>query len=99
MEVTITNEIQLMRVIDHPFVARLYCAFQDSVAVYMAMEFLPAGDFFSYLQDSGKMHEEKVRFYSASVIAGLDAMHSLNIAYRDIKPENVVCEIVFENFH
>ena len=90
MEVTISNEIELMSLIAHPFVARLFCAFQNKASVFMAMEFLPAGDFFSFLQRSGKLSEDMARFYSASVVAGLDAMHCLSIAYRDLKPENLV---------
>lgn len=94
MESTITNEIHLMKLINHPFVAKLFCAFQDEYAVYMAMEFLPCGDFFSFLQHVGKssMSEDKVRFYSANVVAGLDALHTHSIAYRDLKPENMVMD-------
>ena len=36
------------------------------------------------------MTEDKVRFYSANVVAGLDALHAHSIAYRDLKPENMV---------
>jgi cAMP-dependent protein kinase regulator len=92
MEAAISNEIILMRRVRSPFVAKLYTAFQDDYAVHMVMEFLPCGDFFAFLQSQGKnkLTEDKARFYSANVIAGLDALHSHSIAYRDLKPENLV---------
>lgn len=86
----INNEIRLMQMINHPFIARLYSAFQDQKAVYMALELLPGGDFFTFLHRAVKLTEDMAKFYASAVVAGLDAMHGLSIAYRDLKPENLV---------
>lgn len=33
-----------------------------------------------------------VKFYAAEVLLALEYMHSLNIAYRDLKPENLMLD-------
>lgn len=88
----ITNEIILMKDLRSSFVAKLYSSFQDSRAVYMLLEYIDGGDFFSFLQRSNNIEEEVARFYTANVVAGLEAMHALDIAYRDLKPENLVMD-------
>lgn len=54
------------------------------------LELLPGGEFFNFLQSAGKLSEEKSRFYSAAVVLALGELHRNKIAYRDLKPENMV---------
>jgi serine/threonine protein kinase len=54
------------------------------------LELLPGGEFFNYLQSAGKLSEDKSRFYSAAVVLALGELHRNKIAYRDLKPENMV---------
>ena len=93
MESIIINEIQLMRMMDHPFIARLYCAFQDKCNIHMAIELLQGGDLFGLLKREGKnFSEEKAVFYSGMIVLALEAIHKEKIAYRDLKPENLVLD-------
>jgi serine/threonine protein kinase len=57
---------------------------------YFVLELLPGGEFFNYLQSAGKLSEDKSRFYSAAVVLALGELHRNKIAYRDLKPENMV---------
>lgn len=57
---------------------------------YFVLELLPGGEFFNYLQSAGKLSEDKCRFYSAAVVLALGELHRNKIAYRDLKPENMV---------
>jgi protein kinase A len=56
------------------------------------LELLPGGEFFNFLQSAGKLSEEKSRFYAAAVVLALGELHRHKIAYRDLKPENMVMD-------
>lgn len=45
-----------------------------------------------YLKNQGKMTEDSCRFYAAELLVALEEMNSLNIVYRDLKPENVLLD-------
>ena len=64
---------------------------------YFLLELLPGGEFFNFLQSAGKLSEEKCRFYSAAVVLALGELHRNKIAYRDLKPENMVSFLRIRN--
>jgi len=37
-----------------------------------------------------KFSEERVRFYAAEIVAGLEYLHTAGVIYRDLKPENLL---------
>ena len=57
---------------------------------YLVLELLSGGEFFSHLQSMGRLSEEVTRFYSAAVVLAFEELHAHLIAYRDLKPENMV---------
>jgi serine/threonine protein kinase len=54
------------------------------------MEFLQGGELFSHLRKQEKFDDVIAKFYCTEVAVALSKMHSLTIAYRDIKPENIM---------
>jgi CRP-like cAMP-binding protein len=92
MQEMIMNEAAIMKQIDHPLITKLHGCIQDRKYIYFLLELLPGGDFFSFLQNTGKMTEEKSRFYAASVVLALEELSKAKIAYRDLKPENMVLD-------
>lgn len=92
MQESVANEAAVMRQVDHPFISKLHATLQDNKFVYFLLELLPGGEFFSFLQAAGKLGEEQARFYSASVVLALEELHKAKIAYRDLKPENMVLD-------
>lgn len=87
-------ERDMLRDVHHPFVASLLFAFQNEDKIYMGMEFYNGGDMRHHLNlnQSGelKLTPRRIQLYAAELVAGLAHLHSVDIIYRDLKPENVL---------
>jgi protein kinase A len=90
----VIREKNLMASIDHPFVIKLVNAFQDSHNLYMMMKLAQGGELFSIIhtESSDGVPEKAAKFYAANIYDGLMHMHSKNILFRDLKPENVLLD-------
>ncbi|EFA78543.1 protein kinase 3 [Heterostelium album PN500] len=86
------TEKMVLSTMDHPFIVRLHFAFQNDEYLFMCMDYIPGGELFHHLQKAGRFPEELAKFYIAEVITSLDYLHSNNIIYRDIKPENILLD-------
>jgi len=85
-------EFNLLRKINHPLVCNIYQAMQDKKYVYFLMNLLPGGELMDLLDRQQRLPENWTRFYSATVISAFETIHSKKIAYRDLKPENLVLD-------
>ncbi|GAB4820005.1 hypothetical protein N2152v2_007051 [Parachlorella kessleri] len=89
----IKREKAVMLECSSPFLVNLLASFKDATHLYMLMELVQGGEFFTYLQTRDlPLSEDEARFYAACVILGLEYMHDRNIAWRDLKPENLLIE-------
>jgi serine/threonine protein kinase len=67
-------------------------AFQDHGYIYMLLEYVIGGELFSYLRKRGRFPTETARFFAAQIVLALEYIHSGDMAYRDLKPENVLLD-------
>jgi serine/threonine protein kinase len=74
----------------HPFLVNLWGTFSDSRHLFLVLDFVPGGELFSLLRRSRRFPEPVAKFFAAEIAIALDFLHSHNIAYRDLKPENVL---------
>ncbi|CAM9132557.1 unnamed protein product, partial [Scytosiphon promiscuus] len=93
----IKDEKAVLELFDHPFVLRLYTTFQDTNRVYFLTELLTGGELWSVIYESSSgygsgLPPEQVTFYSAVVVDAIAYMHKKGIAYRDLKPENLIVD-------
>lgn len=88
----VINECNIMKELNHPFILKFYGAMQDEHTVYFLLEILLGGELFRSLRKEGQFPESTSRFYAASVILAFCQIHSKKIAYRDLKPENLVMD-------
>lgn len=85
-------ETQILNMIEHPFVVNLLCTFQDDRRLFIVLEFVNGGELFSYLRREGRLPNDDAKFYAAEIVLAFDYLHSQNIVYRDLKPENLLID-------
>lgn len=86
----IKSEENIMKSMIHPFIARCFSVMEDDLGKYFLMEALCGGELCELLYHESQFSEEWSMFYSASVLSAFGHMHVHKIAYRDLKPENLV---------
>jgi serine/threonine protein kinase len=86
------DERSMLQVVKHPFLVNLWGTFQDSKNLYMVMDFIEGGELFSLLRKSQRFPNPVAKFYAAEVALAINYLHSLDIIYRDLKPENLLLD-------
>ncbi|EEU46585.1 uncharacterized protein NECHADRAFT_68629 [Fusarium vanettenii 77-13-4] len=86
------DERRMLADVKHPFLITLWGTFQDTKNLYMVMDFVEGGELFSLLRKSGRFPNPVAKFYAAEVTLALEYLHSKNVIYRDLKPENLLLD-------
>ena len=74
------------------FILTLSFFFHTKERIYFITPFIKGGDLFHKLKTEGFLKENIVQFYAAQIAIALQHLHDLGIAYRDLKPENVLID-------
>ncbi|OCT71741.1 hypothetical protein XELAEV_18034719mg [Xenopus laevis] len=89
---SIVTEAQVLKISrDCQFLCQGYAAFQTQRHALYVMEYLSGGSLEDEL-DNGLLERERIQFYSAEMICGLQFLHSKGIIHRDIKPLNILLD-------
>ena len=88
----ILNERNLLGMCQHSFLPTLVTTFQDRTQIFVLMELILGGELFSLVATRGRLKEREAAFYVANVTCALEYLHARNIAYRDLKPENLMLD-------
>lgn len=85
------NERDLLAKINSKFVVGLKYAFETKDQLCLVLDIMNGGDLQFHLSTSKeKFTEDAIRFISAEMVLGLQHLHSQNLLYRDMKPENML---------
>ena len=88
------RECALLKQIEHPFIAELFEIIDDSSAFYLVMEYVEHGNMLNYVNNNGRLSEDRARHYFCQLISALDYLHNEKfIAHRDLKAENVLLDV------
>jgi serine/threonine protein kinase len=75
---------------DHPFIVKLYYAFQTSAHLALVLEFCGDGTLHDLIKRCHSLPKDLTRHYAGELTLAFEYLHRRNILYRDLKPENVV---------
>lgn len=93
VEQTKTERVILESVNRHPFVVKLFYAFQDHERLYLILEYAQGGELFHHLAMERMFTEEVAAFYMAEMVLALEHLHqNVRVIYRDLKPENCLLD-------
>ncbi|CBY33519.1 unnamed protein product [Oikopleura dioica] len=88
----IFEEIDTLRALSHRNIIQFISCGKDENTVYVFMELMEGGTIHTYLKKYGKMDEVLAKMYTKQVLCGLEYLHSLPIAHRDVKGSNILLD-------
>jgi len=91
----INKEISIMYIVNHPYSVKLVNHFEDNDKLYLIMELASNGNLYNLIQKSKKDKVKNLELIKKLIIQTIEIikyLHSLNIIYRDIKPENLLLD-------
>lgn len=89
-DVFLRAEIHVIRQLHHENIVHFFHAFNLPNAYVMVMEYVENGTFADLLSKKGVFSEKVGKKLFTGIMSGLNYMHSLSIAHRDLKLENLL---------
>lgn len=89
---SLSNEINILRQLDHPNIIKLYEIYQDTNHIYMVTEFLGGGELFDVLVKKRCLSENIAAKVIKQILQAVNYCHNKKIVHRDLKPENLMLE-------
>jgi protein-serine/threonine kinase len=77
------TERRVLERVKHPFVVGMKYAFSDKHKLYFVLDYCHGGELFFYLTNLRRFKEDAARFYSATILLALKALHEDKIVYRE----------------
>ncbi|XP_053501456.1 G protein-coupled receptor kinase 5 isoform X1 [Ictalurus furcatus] len=93
-EILALNEKQILEKVNSRFVVSLAYAYETKEALCLVLTLMNGGDLTFHIYKMGitGFSKDRVQFYAAQVLCGLDHLHQNNVIYRDLKPENILLD-------
>ncbi|XP_048602606.1 calcium-dependent protein kinase 12-like [Brassica napus] len=85
----VLREIQIMHHLsENPNVVRIQSTYEDATSVHLVMELCEGGELFDRIAKKGHHSEREAAKLTKTIVAVIEACHSLGVMHRDLKPEN-----------
>ncbi|KAI5282584.1 serine/threonine-protein kinase SIK3 isoform X1 [Manis pentadactyla] len=88
----IFREVQIMKMLCHPHIIRLYQVMETERMIYLVTEYASGGEIFDHLVAHGRMAEKEARRKFKQIVAAVSFCHCRNIVHRDLKAENLLLD-------
>jgi len=86
----ITNEIKILRKLNHPEIVKLHEVFELAGQVCLVMDYVEGDKLFTYITRHKVLSERSTAYIMKQIFLILNYLEEQDIIHRDIKPENVL---------
>jgi len=84
----ITDEIEILKNLEHPDIVRIIESFNTKNSYILITEYCEGGELFDQVKN--QLSETQIAVIFKQVLSGLAYLHSNNIVHRDLKLENIL---------
>lgn len=84
----LNEEIEIMRILDHPNIVRFLESFEDNRTIYICLELCEGGELFERICQSGHFSEVTASRCIRQMMLAINYLHQNFLMHRDLKPEN-----------
>ncbi|KAK9455223.1 hypothetical protein V1511DRAFT_499815 [Dipodascopsis uninucleata] len=91
-DLNLAREIHHYRQLLHPHIARLYEVIITESLVWLALEYCPGDDLYTYVSNKGRLSIDQTQRIFSQLCGAVAYIHAKNIVHRDIKLENILMD-------
>ena len=82
------SEVELLRLVDHPYIIRMYEWFEDKDKIYIVMDLCEGGELFDKISGVGHFTEQVAASLFGNMMSAVNYCTTRKICHKDLKPEN-----------